>query len=173
MLFYRRNIKLTGALAQKIHDCVECLILNCGVDTFLFGTLNTFDRFCLKIVSEFKKQYPKIKKIAYTCRNEKYTLESEIRSLKTSNLMKSQMKNIAFDEIYDYEDKYNSGKGDYVERNKAMIDDSDYCLFYYDKNYSLPIIKKGDKLCQVKSGTAIAYKYANSKNKAIKNFYEG
>lgn len=55
-----------------------------------------------------------------------------------------------------------------------MIDKGDYCIFYYDENY-LPSKRKKFKICaldyQPKSGTSLAYKYAEQKKKNIKNFY--
>jgi len=55
-----------------------------------------------------------------------------------------------------------------------MIDDSDYCLFYYNEQYVPPKRKTAGGLgdYQPKSGTAIAYKYAKRKKKIIKNFYK-
>ena len=53
----------------------------------------------------------------------------------------------------------NAGKAVYVERNRIMIDNSDFCIFYYDKT------RAGDKF----SGTRLAYKYALSQNKNILN----
>lgn len=69
------------------------------------------------------------------------------------------------EEEFEHKNKYFAGKGAYIERNQAMIDDSDYCVFYYDENYRI----KGNK--QGNSGTKIAFKYANGKKKVIKNFY--
>lgn len=60
-------------------------------------------------------------------------------------------------EEIEYKTKYTSGRVSYVERNQAMINDSDYCIFYYDENY------------QPKSGTALAYTYAKQKKKQIIN----
>ena len=68
----------------------------------------------------------------------------------------------------------NSGKISYLKRNQAMIDQSDYCLFYYDKNYLPPKRKwaKRDLFAyQPQSGTALAYKYALQKKKIIYNFF--
>ena len=61
-----------------------------------------------------------------------------------------------------------AGKASYVERNQAMIDNSDYCVFYYDSSYQ-PKPKKNDY--QPKSGTAIIYAYAQQKKKNIVNLF--
>ena len=57
------------------------------------------------------------------------------------------------------------GKAAYIERYQAMIDNSKYCIFYFDyDNYANISTAKT-------SGTAIAYKYAKSKNKIIINLF--
>ena len=67
-----------------------------------------------------------------------------------------------------------SGKASYIERNQAMIDDSDICIFYYDENY-IPKQKRISNKSIVglytskNSGTAIAYRYATQKAKHIIN----
>ena len=51
-------------------------------------------------------------------------------------------------------DKVDSaGRASYIERNELMIDDSDYCVFYINKN------------TKYKSGTKIALNYARRKTK--------
>ena len=47
-----------------------------------------------------------------------------------------------------------------------MIDESDYCIFYYNENY-VPITKKQNQ--SKVSGTKLAYEYAVKKNKHIIN----
>ena len=78
---------------------------------------------------------------------------------------------LCVDDVYSHKTKNTAGRAAYIERNYAMINDSDYCLFYYNKNY-LPSQRKYKKRCinyyQPKSGTAIAYKYAKQKSKHIK-----
>ncbi len=76
------------------------------------------------------------------------------------------------EEEVEYKNKWTSNKASYIERNFAMIDASDICVFYYDENYK-PLLRKYSKKCigyyQPKSGTALAYKYAKQKNKIIYN----
>ena len=73
---------------------------------------------------------------------------------------------LEMDEEYEHETKFISGKASYVERNQAMINDSDYCVFYYDPNYKIQAKES------YKSGTAIAYAYARKKGKFIINVLE-
>ena len=55
-----------------------------------------------------------------------------------------------------------AGKAVYIERNCEMIDNSRFCVVYYDENY---IPSRKNK----KSGTKIAYDYAVKKGKEIIN----
>ena len=77
-----------------------------------------------------------------------------------------------------YEDTYfqeqieNSGKASYVERHQEMINKSDFCVIYYDENYLPPRRKNSRRELtdyQPKSGTAVAYNYAEKKKKEITN----
>jgi len=60
-----------------------------------------------------------------------------------------------------------------IIKQRLKIDQSDFCLFYYDENY-LPPKRKWAKRdlfeYQPQSGTALAYKYAQQKKKNIKKF---
>lgn len=79
-----------------------------------------------------------------------------------------------FDAEYEHPTKYSSGRGSYVERNQAMIDDSDICVFYFDENYLPPRRKNSPRDisdCQPKSGTKIAFDYAKRKKKHILNVF--
>ena len=68
----------------------------------------------------------------------------------------------------------NAGKASYIERNRAMIRISDYCVFYYDENYQPPLRKESKHSVipyQPKSGTKAAYEYALSQKKKVINLY--
>ncbi len=71
---------------------------------------------------------------------------------------------LGFEEEFEHKTKYEAGKASYVERNQAMIDDSDFCAFYYNKNY-LPSTKTN-------SGTKIACEYAIRKKKNVINLFK-
>ena len=68
-----------------------------------------------------------------------------------------------------------AGKYSYVERNFEMIDNSMYCVFYYNENYITPL-KGGTKHNIISSmgnsGTKTAYEYAMKKKKVIINLYK-
>lgn len=58
-----------------------------------------------------------------------------------------------------------------MERNQEMINKSDFCVVYYDENYTPPRRNSKENLSgyQPKSGTAIAYNYAVKNKKEIIN----
>lgn len=75
-----------------------------------------------------------------------------------------------FEEIKKSDLVNSAGRASYVERNQWMIDDSDYCVFYYvsaylpqKRKHSLKSVSK----YQPKSGTALALEYAKDRNKRI------
>ena len=74
------------------------------------------------------------------------------------------------EEEKEHKTKYDSGRASYVERNYAMIDDSDICVFYYNEEYQ-PQRRKEYKgafgTYQPKSGTKIAYEYALRKSRSL------
>ena len=131
---------------------------------------------CLKIITELKKKYSFIKRVVYSCRNQGVILENEkdFWNKKFSTFFKKEINVDAYDEEYEHKTKETSNRAVYVERNIAMIDDSDFCVFYYNEQYIPPKRQqsKNSLLYQPKSGTKVAYKYALKKNKTIKNFYE-
>ena len=141
----------------------------------MFGSRSDFDWLCHSIVTKIKEKHPDIKRIAYTCRSEGVTLESERAKWEKiySRFKKQKVHLLGVEEEFEHKTKYTSGKGAYVERNMTMIDDCDFCLFYYDENYLPPKRKwaKRDLFSyQPKSSTATAYNYAVKKKKKIINF---
>ena len=71
----------------------------------------------------------------------------------SKNYEKYLLKN--YEETYFPKHIVNAGKAVYIERNYEMIDKSDICVVYY--------------IPTEKSGTGIAYKYAEIKKKKIIN----
>ena len=151
--------------------------MNSNVQTFLFGSRSDFNYLCHLVVTELKEKYPNIKRVVYTCKGETCVLESERQKWEEiyARLPRGKRLLLGAEEEFEYKTKYTSGKASYVERNRAMIDDSDYCLVYYDKNY-LPERRKcspkGIGYYQPKSGTALAYDYAKQKKKVLINILQ-
>lgn len=172
--FGHRNTTLTTQQYDKLKNTIEDLIVKHNIKFFLFGSRSDFDFVCHKIVTEFKNKYPFIVRKCYTCRSETCILESEREYWEKiySNLKKEKITLLGVEEEIEHQTKYISGKASYIERNKAMINDSDYCIFYYDENYR-PKMRTYSKQSvlnyQPNSGTAIAYNYAKQKHKKIIN----
>ena len=172
-----RKIKQSEELKQKVKDVVEDLIINKGASHFLFGSKSEFDSLCRLVVTELKEKYPNIKRIAYTCKSETCILENEREKWEEiySKLQKKKVNLLGVEEEYDYKTKYTACRASYIERNYAMIDNSDYCIFYYNKDYE-PEMKRHSKRSigyyQPKSGTALAYSHAKQKKKILINMFE-
>ena len=144
--FGHRKIIETEELKSKLIKVIEKLIVDENVDTFLFGSKSQFNCLCLELVTEIKEKYPHIKRIyvraEYPVINEQYT----------NYLLES------YEDTYYPEKILNSGRAAYVERNYEMIDNSHYCIVYYDEA-NAPTTRK--------SGTKIALDYAIKKGKVI------
>ena len=157
-----RTIENSEEVRASLRKIVETLI-NKGVTTFLFGSMSEFDDLSWEVVTELKRKYIFIKRVyvrsAYQYINksyEEYLLES-------------------YEETYFPAKLENAGKYSYVEWNYEMIDNSTYCVFYYNENY-VPKLKRPSKHNRVlpsrrNSGTKIAYEYATRKKKVIINLY--
>ena len=161
-----RKIERRKELEDKVFNIVEDLIVNQNVDTFLFGSRSQFNNLCYSIVTKLKEKYPNIKRIYV--RGEYQYIDDKYKDLYF---------------LKGYEDSYlpNCCKvgsyASYVERNYEMIDKSDYCVFYYDKNYvpeQKTISNRGTfKTYSSKtSGTKLAYYFAKMKKKNIVNIKE-
>ena len=172
--FGHRKIKETEELISRVRNEIENLIVKYDVRVFLFGSRSDFDTLCHSIVTELREKYPDIKRKAYTCKSEACTLEKERAYWEEvySHFEKRPVTLLGVEEEVEHKNKYTAGKAQYVERNQAMIDDSDYCIFYYDPFY-LPPRRKYSKRSvgdyQPKSGTQLAFDYANQRRRGGKD----
>ena len=141
-----RTIKENEKLISKLNKIIEKLIVCENVDTFLFGSKSRFNSLCLELVTELKEKYPHIKRIYVRA---EYPYISE----RYKNYL---LKN--YEDTYYPEKIINSGRAAYVERNYEMIDNSQFCIVYYDET-NAPSTRK--------SGTKIALDYAIKKQKHI------
>ena len=138
-----REIEEKERLSKKLTEIIENLILKENVTKFIFGSKSRFDTLCYEIVTKLKERYPYIERVYIRAEF------SEIGDKYKAYLLEK------------YEDTYFSqkafGKASYIERNKEMIEKSDFCIIYF----------KEDLLKPYKSGTKIAFDYAIKKNKKI------
>ena len=146
--FGHRTINETDELRTKITEAVERLITEEKVDTFLFGSKSRFNDLCLELVTELKEKYPHVKRIYV--RAEFPVINEEYKDY----LLKS------YDDTYFPEKIIGSGSVAYVERNYEMINQSKYCIVYYDEQ-NAPTTRK--------SGTKIALDYALKKGREVIN----
>ena len=141
-----RSVNETKELRTNLFKIINKLIVDDSVDTFLFGSKSRFNSLCLEIVTEIKEKYPHIKRVYVRA---EYPVISECYK---NYLLKS------YDDTYYPKGLLNSGKASYVKRNYEMIDNSQYCIFYYCEQ-GVPTTRK--------SGTKIAFDYAIKKCKKI------
>lgn len=171
-----RNAILTDFQYDKLKSVIEYLIVNHNVKAFLFGSRSNFDTLCHNVVTDIKTKYPFIVRKSYTCRSETCILESEREYWEeVYGRLGKKVSLLAVEEEVEHKTKYTSNKASYVERNQAMINDSDYCIFYYDDNYKPKMRKSSNRgvgYYQPKSGTKIAYDYAKQKRKVVINLKE-
>ena len=157
-----RKTSINKTFILRLENCITKLIICNNVDTFLFGSRSEFDDICLQTVTEFKKNYPHIKRV-YVRASYPFIDESYKRYLLGY-----------YDETYIPDQVIYAGKAAYVERNKYLIDKADVCIFYFNENYQPPLTLskvKQKNSYQQKSGTKIAYDYAVQKKKAIINLF--
>ena len=173
-----RKIERTPALENRVRELVTSLITKNGVCEFLFGSRSQFDDLCHEVVTALQGEYPNIKRIAYTVKSE-YAVKKEAKqSLEKafSEVSKRKIKVKAYEGESISERILSAGKASYVERNQDMIDGSEYCVFYYDPDYLPPTRKRSSKDLgeyQPKSGTALAFAYAQQRKKVVFNLFEG
>ena len=145
--FGHRNVEESQELTALARAEIVKAI-NFGCRTFYFGGFGDWDSLCHKIVTEMKEEYPRLNIKRLFC----VTQERYIR------------KRARYYNLDDYEDFIYlapSFEGWYKSiyfRNCAMIDQSDYVIFYAEE--------------RADSGAYKAFKHAKKqKDKIIKNLY--
>jgi len=172
-----RTVADTRKVKNRLIDIVLKLIEK-GADAFLFGSRSDFNSLCWEVVTELKEKYPNIKRVCYNAPHETAFTSREERENCERSFLQITKREVHF---ADYEQSVNSQKAlnanrnAYILRNQEIIDASDVCVFYYNKDYLPPIRKSANKYLsdyQPKSGTAIAFAYATQKKKQIINLFE-
>lgn len=141
-----RKIEYSLELELKLTELIENLIVEFNVGIFLFGSRSEFNDLCYRVVTKLKEKYPYIKRIYVRA---EYNYDD--------NTMDYLLKD--YEQTYFPKQIVKAGKYSYVERNLIMINQSEYCVFYYDKYYRV----------SNKSGTNIAFNYATKLNKKVFN----
>ena len=135
-------------LRRELYDSIERLITDEKVDTFLLGSKSRFNDLCYELLTAIKEKHPHIKRI-YVRAEYSYIDDSY-----KEYLLKY------YEDTYYPEKIIGAGKAVYVERNCEMINNSRFCIFYYDEQ-NAPTTRK--------SGTKIALDYAVKKHKNVIN----
>lgn len=162
--FGHRKINETPELIERLTSEIEVLITEKEVDTFYFGSKSEFDDLCHKVVTELKEKYPHIKRVYVR------SAFQHIPDWYEDSLLKH------YEGTYFPEHMEKAGRASYVERNQEMINQSDFCVVYYDESYAPPQRKNSRRdltAYQPKSGTKVAYDYAVRKKKEIVNVFVG
>ncbi len=170
--------KVTNAeqLKTRLLETVSKLISN-GADTFIFGSRSDFDTLCWEVVTELQKRYPHLKRVSYNTPHETaFTSKEERERCEQflSQIVQHEVHYTDYEESISSKKSLNANKNSYIMRNQEMIDNSDVCVFYFDKDYLPPTQKASNKFLpdyQPKSGTAVAYAYAIQKKKQIYNTF--
>ena len=141
-----RELEETEDMRMELYRLIEALITKEKVDTFLFGSKSAFNTLCYALATELKEKYPYIKRVFVRAEYpvigedyEKYLLQR-------------------YEETYYPDSVVGAGRLAYVKRNMEMIDRSQYCVFYYNEEYT----PQGRN-----SGTKIAFEYAKKRAKVI------
>lgn len=146
-----REFEKSKKLELKIKKTIINLIEKEKVTTFLFGSNSRFNDFCYDIVSELKNVYVDIKRIFVRA-------EYPVITDEYFNYLKT-----LYEDSYFYSESFITNKFSHIKRNQTMIDNSDFCIFYFNCNY-FPKTK-------TQSGTQLAYTYAIKKQKPIINLF--
>lgn len=172
-----RTISNAEQVKIKLLSTLSTLIEN-GADNFLFGSKSDFDFLCWETVTELKKQYPHIKRICYNAPHEiAFTSREERESCERffSQATKREVHYADYEQAINSQKAMKANRNAYIMRNSEMIENSDICVFYYNKNYLPHIRVSANKLIpdhHPGSGTAIAFAYAMRRKKQIINLFE-
>ena len=165
-----RQVILTLEELNNLKSVIENLILKENVLEFYFGSNSQFNNICHNLLTELKEKYPKVIRKFFNCKSEYCVLKSERGKLeeRASIILNKDIKFLGMEGDVNFDKKFKTTLNSYIVRNQAMIDSSDYCIFYYNENY-VPTTKKQSQ--SKISGTKLAYEYAVRKNKQIINVF--
>ena len=161
--FGHRKIEDTEQLRNRLYNIIEELIIYNKVETFLVGSKSDFDDLCREVIGELRQKYTHIKRVYVRAEYPYISEDYKQHLLKRCEVTYFPIRAVE------------AGRAVYVERNCEMIDKSLYCIAYYTEDYA-PLRRRNSRrdLCdyQPKSGTQLAYEYAEQKKKHIINVAE-
>lgn len=145
--FGHREVEFSEELLLAlISEIVKIIDLGCRI--FYFGGYGAFDELCYKVVTNIKEENPQLNIRRVYCVSQERYLRKNVRYFNAESYDEVIYLTPAFDGWY---------KSIYF-RNCAMIDKSDFVIFYAEKRET--------------SGAYKAYKYAKSKKgKYIVNLF--
>lgn len=160
--FGHREIEENETLVNSLNKVIERLIVEEKVGTFLFGSKSQFNKLCYIVVSGLKEKYPYIRRIYV--RAEFPYIDEDYKDYLLE----------MYEDTYYPEKIIKAGKAAYIERNYEMIDNSNFCVAYYNEDY-VPTgkINSQRNLSRkpLKSGTRIAFEYAKKKKVNVINMF--
>ena len=140
--FGHRNVEITDELFAKTTAEIEKSV-DFGCRIFYFGGFSDFDALCYKIVTQIKERKPNIKRV-FCVPQEKYLRKNA-----------PYFKREDYDEIIYLEPSFEGWYKSIYFRNCAMIDKSDFIIFYVENRKN--------------SGAYKAYQYAIKKKRNVIN----
>ena len=139
-------------VTEKLYELTEAMItkaIEAGCRTFYFGGYGDFDDLCYQIVTKIKYERFDIDITRVYCVSQERYLRKNVRYFKREN----------YDEVIYLAPSFEGWYKSIYFRNCAMIDESDYLIFYAEERED--------------SGAYKAYKYARKKKgKHIINLFE-
>ncbi len=129
----------------------------------MFGDHSEFDALCYEAVTELRRKYPYIRRVHYRAAYQE--IGNGVR----------RFFSVGFEDSICPDGVASAGRAAYAERNRAMIRDSDICVFYYDEDYCPNCTEQPKKTASnlsKKSGTHLAFEYAEKEKKIIINLNE-
>ena len=153
-----RRIEITEALRRSLYRALDELIQG-GATEFLFGERSAFYDLCYEAVTWFQNEYYLLRRIRFRLD------ESEAHGYARRYL--SNM----------YEDCVWPSRADpaarvtHADQYRAMIWQSDVCVFYYDPEYVSPRLasRRSPNGCRPRNSVQAAYDYAVKQEKRVIN----
>ena len=145
--FGHRQIDATDELCKSLAlEILKAIELGCRI--FYFGGYGEFDTLCYETVTKIKDEHPELNLKRVYCVPEERYLRKKSRYFNPQD----------YDEVIYLQKSFDGWYKSIYFRNCAMIDNSDYLIFYAEQRQT--------------SGAYKAYKYARlKKKKGIINLY--